>query len=145
MTQNKTAIPLENRDNEDLGNLAIEYMDAIKALYIEVDRIRFIFKQRLEASNGATSIPHSTLDISFKVPTPKYDYGKLNNLKELLPEEVWSEAYVEPYTHEITDPEKWDMRKVKKFLKYGGEIAYIIESCVLNQMPTDINIKRKKE
>ena len=95
-------------------------------------------------AEGMTSLIDDFFTCELVSPSPKYDYGVLAGLKELLPDDIISLAYT-PEHAEITQiAAKWDARKFKTFAKYGSEVAAIIEKAIIPGRPyLRIQLKEK--
>lgn len=95
-------------------------------------RIEYEIQNRMQAE-GATAIPHENLSCELKAPSPTYDLGKLNALRELLPADVIQTAFTPAHMEMV--PDRWDARRFKTWAKYGSEVAKVIESSKIPGTP----------
>ena len=100
----------------------------------EVERqmglLEFELQQRMEEREARAILwEHGTCEL--KMPTPTIDPSRLVALREILPPEVIAEGFILAHEKTITVPESWDMRKVNTWVKFGYEVAKIIEAAKL--------------
>ena len=100
-------------------------------------------QRRMEAQ-GATSLPHPTLDVRLVQATPTYDPSKLRRLYEVLPKEVVDPVVATEHDEVVRVPEKWNAVKFKTLAKYGAEVAGIILEARLPSGPPRLVIKERK-
>jgi len=89
-------------------------------------RIEFVLQGRMN-ERGASAIPDTVLDVRMDRGTPSIDLLAIQTLRELLPPEVIQEGCVEEHEETVTVPERWDQRKMNSWLKFGDEVAAVIE------------------
>lgn len=106
-------------------------------------RIEFELVQRMQA-DGATAIPHDSLVCELKAPSPSYDLGKLNGLRELLPDNVILTALTPAHTEIVQVPDRWDARVFKGWGKYGEAVAQVIKAALIPGPPR-LQISRKEK
>ena len=115
-----------------------EIRDSRKPLEAELVR-------RMEANNQR-ELEHPDLTVRLEIPSPKYDYGVLNTLGELL--EPATIATARTPAHEVTTivPESWDGRVLQRWPKrYGTKVAEVLERAKLPGGPPRLRVTEKKE
>ena len=68
---------------------------------------------------------NKTVEISSKVD---WDKSKLSQLREMFSPDELEGIYTPEHEEVVTVPEKWNMAKGKRLLKYGSEVSSIIDS-----------------
>ena len=66
-----------------------------------------------------------TVEISSKVD---WDKSKLSQLREMFSPDELKDIYTPEHEEVVTVPEKWNMAKGRRLLKYGSEVSSIIDS-----------------
>ena len=92
--------------------------------------LEFELQQRME-EREAKAILWERGTCELKMPTPTIDPSRLTALHELLPPEVIAEGYMPAHEEMISVPDRWDMRKVNTWIKFGREVAEVIEAAKL--------------
>jgi hypothetical protein len=136
MTTNETDIQCLIRDHIQVSEAISSLRDTLGHLDMEITRW-------MEAE-GASAIPHDTHLVSFTPGKPTYRYDILAGLREILPPEVIEKAWMPEHEETVTVPEKWDIRVVNGFTKYGTEVQAIIGRARLDG-PLRLKIAQKKE
>lgn len=115
-------------DHQALINKHIQLTRIMTTLQERKGRIEMELHQYMETEE-AKVILHPTHDIELK-ESRAYDHSKLAALRELVdPVELEGSGAFTPAHQDTVDvPEKWNMTKVKPFIKYGGEIKATIEN-----------------
>lgn len=110
----------------------------------ERQRLEFELQKRLEA-RGAKELAHPELEVKLDIPSPTYDYGKLRRLAELVPPDVLLTGYSPEHqeTQVVMVKEKWNMVKVKPWVKYGNEVAEVIEGAKMPGGPARLKIRSR--
>ena len=68
---------------------------------------------------------NKTVEISSKVD---WDKSKLSQLREMFSPDELKDIYTPEHEEVVTVPEKWNMAKGRRLLKYGSEVSSIIDS-----------------
>ena len=68
---------------------------------------------------------NKTVEISSKVD---WDKSKLSQLREMFSPDALKDLYTPEHEEVVTVPEKWNMAKGRRLLKYGSEVSSIIDS-----------------
>ena len=68
---------------------------------------------------------NKTVEISSKT---EWDKSKLSQLREMFSPDELKDIYTPEHEEVVTVPEKWNMAKGKRLLKYGSEVSSIIDS-----------------
>ena len=106
------------------------------------ERIEFELKQRMEA-DGATAIAHETLTCELKTPSPKYDFGVLRGVAELVPPDEWAKGFTPAHWSEpVWVEDKFNLVKIKPLAKYGDAVAKVISDAAIPGTPRLV-IRRK--
>jgi hypothetical protein len=77
--------------------------------------------------DGATMLDHPMQDVELKVDTI-YDRDKLHPLRELVPPEIVAKGFFPEHEETVTVKERWDMRRILTWRKYGKAAKDIIEA-----------------
>lgn len=106
-------------------------------------RIEFELKRRMEA-DGATAIPHETLDVALKQDSPTYDWGIMRGLAKLVPPEELAKGFKPAHWGEpVWIEDKWNMTRIKPLAKYGDAVKQVIEAATIPG-PARLSIRRKE-
>ena len=86
--------------------------------------------RRMNADNS-TQIPHPHFEV--KLGTPNYDYSRLKALAELVDKDEYRRGYTPAHeeTKKVHVPERFDMRVVNAWHKYGSAIQEAIQHAEL--------------
>ena len=125
---------------DQLGNL----LEAQSDLDNEIRKLEYEITREMETI-GARELPHKLYDVQLKLSRTQFDSISLKPLleNELIADELHdSKAYVPAHEEIKQIPEKWDGTQLKKFTKYGGEIAETIGKATMRTYK--LQIKRKK-
>ena len=68
---------------------------------------------------------NKTVEISSKT---EWDKSKLSQLREMFSPDELKDIYTPEHAEVVTVPEKWNMAKGRRLLKYGSEVSSIIDS-----------------
>ncbi len=68
---------------------------------------------------------NKTVEISSKT---EWDKSKLSQLREMFSPDELKDIYTPEHEEVVTVPEKWNMAKGRRLLKYGSEVSSIIDS-----------------
>ena len=68
---------------------------------------------------------NKTVEISSKT---EWDKSKLSQLREMFSPDELKDIYTPDHEEVVTIPEKWNMAKGRRLLKYGSEVSSIIDS-----------------
>ena len=68
---------------------------------------------------------NKTVEISSKT---EWDKSKLSQLREMFSPDELKDIYTPEHEEVVTIPEKWNMAKGRRLLKYGSEVSSIIDS-----------------
>ena len=68
---------------------------------------------------------NKTIEISSKT---EWDKSKLSQLREMFSPDELKDIYTPEHEEVVTIPEKWNMAKGRRLLKYGSEVSSIIDS-----------------
>ncbi len=82
--------------------------------------------RRMNADNS-TQIPHPEFEV--KLGTPNYDYSRLKALAELVSSDNYRRGYTPAHdeTKKVHVPERFDMRVVNGWLRFGSAIQEAIQ------------------
>lgn len=81
---------------------------------------------RLENRNATVMRgENKEVEISSKVD---WDKSKLSQLREMFSPDELKDIYTPEHEEVVTVPEKWNMAKGRRLLKYGSEVSSIIDS-----------------
>jgi len=127
-------------DKELLEGIVLAQAQVKQALEVR-DRLTFEAERRM-LERRATAIDHPTIECKLE-HKPTYDYGLLVALKEEVSDEILFTGYVPAHEETITVPEKWDMRVVKTWPKYGSNIGAIITQARRDGVPK-VTVRVKK-
>ncbi len=126
-----TTIPAT--DTEALVTKLADISEALKNLTEQKGRIEWEITLRMQA-RGATLLDHPDHHVEL-VSKPEYDRTQLYPIKEFVPPEVFDKGYTPEHEEPVTIPEKWDMRQVKTWAKYGRVAQAILERAALPVAP----------
>jgi len=127
-------------DKELLEGIVLAQAQVKQALEVR-DRLTFEAERRM-LERRATAIDHPTIECKLE-HKPTYDYGLLVALKEEVSDEILFTGYTPAHEEIITVPEKWDMRVVKTWRKYGSNIGAILDMAIIFGQPKVV-VKEKK-
>lgn len=128
--------------NHDLVTTLAHLREAYERVKESLLRVEFKIIQRCERQ-GARAIADEDYECTLKYPAPTIRPDLLATLKELIPPEVYATGYTPEYVQQVTVPEKWDLRVVNGWVKYGTEIGQVIERAKVQGRPR-VEIKRRK-
>lgn len=103
-------------------------------------RMEYEIIKRMEAE-GATALTHPGYDVELK-SKPEYDRTKLAGLREIVPPDELPKGFTPEHSETVQVPEKWDLRRVLTWKKYGRDAQAILEAATLPGAPK-LSIKAK--
>jgi len=94
--------------------------------------------------NHAQKLLHPTLDV--QLGSPSYDIPKLRGLGEHMPPDEFNKGFIPAHDETVTRyvPDKFDMRTVNSWRKFGQHISAVIDGAEI-ALSRRISIKHKKE
>jgi hypothetical protein len=143
---NGTAFVLEDLGKMDTDLLLMVWTDRsgkVEEAMNDKGRIEQELTRRMNADNS-TQIQHPIFEV--KLGTPNYDYSRLKALAELVDKDEYARAYTPAHQEEkkVDVPEKFDMRVVNAWLKYGASIQEAISYAEL-PLSRRITIRRREQ
>ena len=134
---------MEEIDDTALAERLEGMEESMAQLRETADRIRYELTRRIQERNG-TELPSERYRIALEQGSPRYDYGLLRALEELVPPDDYAKAYKAPYTHEVTDQEKWSGTALNSLeRRFGGKVALVIQQARIPGEP-HLVVKRKE-
>jgi hypothetical protein len=104
--------------------------------------VEMLLRRRM-LDNGATLADHPDFEVAL-TRKPVIDFNRLTPLKELVPDDVLLAGFIAAHEEPKQVPDRWDMRVVKRWRRYGGQIAETIEAATIDG-PPEIELKRKDD
>lgn len=135
---------LQHLEDEVLVDLVLDWHEQARH-YREVAQVALDILEARMAERGARLLPHPRAKVELPLGTAVYDYGKLAELRELLPMDVLDGAYVEAWDEQVPartvrHDEKWDGRALASLARsYGKEVTEII-SLATRRSPMKIKV-----
>ena len=131
---------IQAMDDKELVEMWQGYKDSAAHSRKGSDYIEFILQKRME-DRGASVLPSMTHVVKMERDY-SMDTEALKPLREHIEPAIIDTAYTPATTRPV--PEKWDMRIVRLWPKFGEEVAGIIEAAKLWE-PARISIKPKRK
>ena len=78
------------------------------------------------------------------MPSPKYDYGVLRAIAELVPPDEWAKGFTPGHDETVWVEDKYNLTHIKPLVKYGAAVAQVIADAAIPGTPRLV-IVRKKE
>ena len=121
---------LENMDTDMLLQIWEDRTAKIDLAMKDKGHVEWELTKRMNADNQ-TEIPHPRFEV--KLGTPSYDYSRLKALAELVDKDEYSRGYTPAHeeTKKVNVPERFDMRVVNAWHKYGSAIQEAIQHAEL--------------
>ena len=134
---------LEATDSIELASSIYCDREQAKRLLEQADRASLVLLRRMEANNQR-ELEHPGLTVRLEIPSPKYDYGVLNTLAELLEPETIATARTPAHEVTTTVAESWDGRVLQHWPKrHGTKVAEVLERAKLPSDPPRLKITPK--
>ena len=121
------------------------YLQALRQQFAEeAHAIEVTLKARMVEAK-ATVMADGAYEARLEYPTPTYDRERLRDVLELVPEDVRAKGYEAAHTEtvEVDVPDRFDMRQVKTWPKYGSQVAAILEDAKIQGEPR-LKVSRKE-
>ena len=130
----ETRPPLEDviKDMGDdaLAETAKEMRAEGKRLLDMADHAEFTLVNRMVAREATKlDTEHWTGALTPGLPTYAIDDGKMMDLRDLVPAEVWGRVRVQP----PAPAPRWDKRVLNELGKLGGEVKAVIEGATISE------------
>ncbi len=120
------------------------YCQAVRQqLAEEQHAIEVTLRQRM-MDDMATVLADGEYEATLKYPAPGQDYGLLKPVLELVPEDVRAKGFTAAHEEVVQVGDRWDMRQVGTWGKYGAEAAAILEAAKIAGDPK-VAIRRKEK
>ncbi|MAH50201.1 hypothetical protein CMI37_30555 [Candidatus Pacearchaeota archaeon] len=117
---------VHNMDNDMLLRIWEDRSARIDLAMKDKGHIEMELTRRMNADNS-TQIPNPYFEV--KLGTPSYDYSRLKALAELVSSDEYRRGYTPAHeeTKKVHVPERFDMRVVNAWNKYGSAIQEAIQ------------------
>lgn len=131
---------MDDQDDKTLVEMWQAYKDSVDHSMLGLQYVEYVLQRRLE-ERKAKALPSTTHDVKMERGY-SMDTEALKPLREHIDPEIIDTAYTPATTRPV--PEKWDMRIVRLWPKFGEEVERIIEAAKLWE-PARISIKKKRK
>ena len=130
-------------DNDALIDLIARDRRVEAVAQESADRAEYALLTRMQA-DGATAIAHPKYEVELRRAQPTYDTGRLAALRELIPPDEVALGYTPEHEEVVVVAEKYDMRIVKGWTRFGQAVRDVLEGAAITGAPR-LRIRRKKE
>ena len=120
-----TFVFFEGVESDVLVNKYLDQRTSIQQLGDSQGRIEQELMRRLDTA-GATEYPHPTATVKIDLSWD-YDPSRLAGLGELVPPDVLATGFTPAHEETVRVPDKWDMRRVLPWKKYGDQVAAVLD------------------
>jgi hypothetical protein len=121
---------IESTDSETLIDMIAAAQEEVSRRTQLIERASWVVQTRMEAEE-ATVLSHPRCVVEVARGKATWDLGKLAMLREYIDPAELSRGRDPEHTKKVTVPEKWDMRVVNTWKKYGATVAAIIDSATM--------------
>ena len=151
--QTWSRLGINNLSDDEVVEAYTSLVDMIVEAVDFREKLEYLIMRHLEAI-GATAMRGEDSELILQKSLKGWDYGKLAGLREMFSQEDLSHdnegnysPIYQPESEEmklVKTPEKWDMGRGKRLLKYGREVEDIIESAREEGNPR-ITVKKSRK
>ena len=130
------------RDTDILLTLWEGFSTQVNSIKRDMGIIEMVLQQRMQA-NHAKKLPSTTLDVD--LGTALYNTDKLQTLAEHVPKDEFKKGFTPAHDETVVKHhfDKFDMRTVNSWKKYGQHVVDVIDAAEVPQT-RQISIKHKK-
>ena len=121
---------IKDLNDDALAEMAKEMRAEGKRLLDMADHAEFTLVNRMVAREATKlDTEHWTGALTPGLPTYAIDDGKMMDLQDLVPAEVWERVRVYP----PAPAPHWDKRVINELAKLGGEVKAVIEGATISE------------
>ncbi len=131
---------IDDQEDKTLVEMWQAYKDSLDYSMLGLQYVEYVLQRRLE-DRKATALPSTTHEVKME-RRYSMDTEALKPLREHIDPDIIDTAYTAATTRPV--PEKWDMRIVRLWPKFGAAVEAIIEGAKLWE-PARISIKSKRK